>query len=171
MVTQVKNLAENVRQITDERYTLGAFVTKLGADNVGMLAGFVSWSVLTAIIPTVVGIAALTSLFLQDPATEQQVIEHLSKALQGVLSPQDIENLVTTVTSMRGLFAIIGFFGLLWGSSNVGGSIATAFQAIFETAGRPFLKEKLLDLGMLLIMTATMLLILAGSFATAFLNK
>src|SRR5690349_14582021 len=109
MATQVKNLSENVRQITDERYTLGAFVTKLGADNVGMLAGFVSWSIITALIPIVVGVVAMSSLFLHNPATEQQVVDQLSKALQGVFSSRDIEGMVSAATSNTGLFAIIGF--------------------------------------------------------------
>jgi uncharacterized BrkB/YihY/UPF0761 family membrane protein len=53
----------------------------------------------------------------------------------------------------------------------VGGSISTACQAIFEVRGRPFLREKLIDLGMLFILTAFMFLVLAGSLASAFLNN
>jgi uncharacterized BrkB/YihY/UPF0761 family membrane protein len=53
----------------------------------------------------------------------------------------------------------------------VGGSISTAFQSIFEVRGRPFVKEKLIDLGMLFILTATMLLVVGGSLASAFLNN
>jgi membrane protein len=171
MVTQAKDLARNVKALTDERHTLGAFITKLRADNIGLLAGFVSWSILTSMIPIVVGVVALTGLFLQNPSTEQAVVDELSHALQGVLSPQDIETMVKAATSNSGLLALIGFGGLFWGSSNVGGSISTACQAIFEVRSRPFVREKLIDLGMLFVLTVFMLLVVAGSLASAFLNN
>jgi YihY family inner membrane protein len=159
------------KSITDPKHRLGAFITKMRADNLGLLAGFLSWSILTSIIPIVVGIVAITSFFLHSPTTHHDVEVYLSKALVGVLSPSDIKNLVATATKHSGLLAVIGFLGILWGSSNVGGAISTCCQAIFEVRGRPFLREKLIDFLMLFILIATVLVVLAGSMATAFLNS
>lgn len=171
MAAQAKSLVDRAKAMTDERHTLETFITKVGADNIGMLAGFVSWSVLTSVVPIVVGVVALSGLVLRNASLEHAVIQQLSHALQGVLSPQDIETMVHAATSNTGLLALIGFVGLFWGSSNVGGAISTAFQSIFEVRGRPLVKEKLIDLGMLFILTATMLLVVGGSLASAFLNK
>ncbi|HEX6510512.1 MAG TPA: YihY/virulence factor BrkB family protein [Chloroflexota bacterium] len=170
-MTQPKSLAERAKAVTNERRALGAFIAKLRADNIGVLAGFVSWSILTSLVPIVVGVAALSGLLLQNPNLEDTVVDKLSAALQGVLSPHEIETIVQTATSRTGLLALIGFVGIFWGSANVGGAISTAFQSIFEVRGRPFVKQKLIDLGMLVILTATMLLVLGGSLASAFLNN
>ena len=136
----------------------------------GLLAGSLSWSFLTAIVPIVAGVVALTGIFLHDPTSQRAVESYLSRALAGVLSPADIQGLVHAATKHTGLLAIIAFVGFFWGSSNVGGSIANCCQIIFEVRNRPFLKEKLIDLGMLLLIAGTMLIVLAGSLATAFLS-
>jgi YihY family inner membrane protein len=171
LLTRLGSVIDRLKRINDPKRPIGAFITKLGADNVGMLAGFMSWSLLTAIIPIVVGIVVISSLFLHNPASRRAIVDYLSNALAGVLTPQDIQNVVSAATAHSGALAIIGFAGILWGSSNVGGAISTCFQAIFEVAGRPFIREKLIDLGMLLLITAALLVVLAGTFATAFLSK
>ncbi len=147
-------------------------IKKLGTDNLGALASIVSWNVLTSLVPILVGLIAISGFFLRNnPSAQQSVISHLSQALQGVLSPADLKKLVSTATQHTGLLGIIGFVGVLWGGSNIGGAISTVFQAVFEVKGRNFIVEKLIDIGMIFVFTVLMLLIILGTTAGAVVKR
>ena len=148
------------------------YIKKLSKDNVGVLASIVSWSIVTSLVPIMVGLIAISGLFLRkNPSAQQSVISHLSQALQGVLTSKDLQNLVSTSTQHTGLLGIIGFVGVLWGGSSVGGAISTVFQAIFEVKGRSFIVEKLIDIGMIFIFTALMVIIVLGTTAGAIVQR
>lgn len=148
------------------------FIKKWGKDNVGMLASVISWNLLTSLVPIVVGIIAIVGFILHgNPSAQSSVVSHLSKSLHGVLTPKDLRTLVKTSTKHSGLLGIVAFVGILWGGSNVGGAISTAFQAIFETGSRNFIKEKLLDIVMIFGIAILMIVILAGTTAGAIVAK
>lgn len=151
--------------------SLVLFARKVVQDNITFLASAVAWTLLTSIVPIVVGLVAISSLFLKDPASRQVVVDKLSSALQGTLQPQDIELLVTTSIRKSSVLALIGVVGILWGGSNVGGSFSTVFQPIFEVNGRDFLKEKALDLAMIFVFVALMLVIVVATTAGAVFTR
>lgn len=155
----------------DKHPNVKAFATKIGKDNIGMLAAFVSWSLLTSIVPIMVGLIAISGLFLRSPSLQSNIVSHIHAGTQGTFSAKEIMALVHLSTQHTGLLGLVGFLGILWGGSNVGGSISTAFQAIFETEGRNFIKEKLIDIGMIFVFTALMLIIIAGSAAGAIITS
>jgi YihY family inner membrane protein len=147
-------------------------ITKLSKDNIGALASIVSWSIVTSLVPILVGLIAISGLILRNnPSAQQSVISHLSQALQGVLTTKDLQNLVNTTIQHTGLLAIIGFAGVFWGGSSVGGAISTAFQAIFEVKGRSFIVEKLIDIGMIFVFTALLIIIVLGTTAGAIVDR
>jgi YihY family inner membrane protein len=157
-----------IKALIDQHPNLKLFVEKIGKDNIGMLAGFISWSTLTSMVPILVGLVAITTLFLRNPSTQATIVSHLSQALpSGSLSKSDVQHIVKTSTQHGGLLGLIGLVGIFWGGSNVGGSISTAFQAVFEVAGRNFIKEKLIDIGMIFVFTILMLIIIVGNTAGA----
>jgi YihY family inner membrane protein len=148
------------------------FISKVGKDNIGALASIVSWSIVTSLVPILVGLIAISGLILRNnPSAQQSVISHLSQALKGVLTTKDLQNLVSTTTQHTGLLGIIGFAGVFWGGSSVGGAISTALQAIFEVKGRSFIVEKLIDIGMIFVFTALMLVIVLGTTAGAIVQR
>lgn len=160
----------DVQHLEKEHMSTRDFLTKLGKDNIGMLAAFVSWNILTSIAPIIVGLVAISGLFLRSPSFQHQVITHLSAATQGALGPKELKAIVAASVKHTGLLAIVGLLGALWGGSNVGGSLSTAFQAIFETRGRNFIVEKLIDIGMIVVFTILMVVILVGTAAGSLLN-
>lgn len=151
--------------------SLHLFVQKVMRDNITFLASAVSWTLLTSVVPIIVGLVAISNLFLRSPASQRTVIDHLSSALQGTLTPQDISSLVTTSVRHSGVLAIIGIIGILYGGSNVGGSFSTVFQPIFEVNGRDFLKEKLLDVTMIFVFVALMVVIIVSTTAGALISR
>jgi membrane protein len=150
---------------------LDLFIQKVMKDNITFLASAVAWTLLTSVVPIVVGLVAISSLFLRDPASRRAVVDHLSSALQGTLQPQDIEQLVTTSIQHSGVFALIGIVGILWAGSNVGGVFSTVFQPIFEVNGRDFLKEKALDVAMIFVFVVLMVVIIVSTTAGAVITR
>lgn len=150
---------------------LDLFIQKVMRDNITFLASAVAWTLLTSVVPIVVGLVAISNLFLRDPASQRAVVDHLSSALQGTLTPQDIKGLVTTSVQHSGVLAIIGIIGILYGGSNVGGVFSTVFQPIFEVNGRDFLKEKALDVGMIFVFVALMVVIIVSTTAGAVISR
>ncbi len=148
------------------------FIKKWGKDNVGMLASVIAWNTLTSLVPILVGLIAITGFVLAgNPSGQASVVKHLSAALHGVLSPKDLQTIVKTSTQHSGLLGIAGFIGILWGGANVGGAISTAFQAIFETNSRNFIKERLLDIVMIFVMAILMIVIIVGTTAGTLITK
>lgn len=145
---------------------------KLMKDNIGTLASIVAWSVLVSVVPIVVGLIAISGFVLKNnPSAQQSVISHLSAGLQGVVTPRDLQKLVSATIQHSGLLGLVGIAGVLWGGSNVGGSISTVFQPIFEVRGRNFFIEKLIDIVMIFVFTALMLVILVGTAAGAIIKQ
>jgi len=145
---------------------------KISKDNLGTLAAIVAWNTLTSLVPIVIGLVAISGFILRgNPSLQHSVETHLSSALRGVLTPADLNRMVKTTVKHSGLLGIIGFIGILWGGSNIGGAISTVFQAIFETGGRNFIKEKLLDVGMIIVMTILMIVIVLGTTAGALIHS
>ena len=148
------------------------FISKVGKDNIGALASIVSWSIVTSLVPILVGLIAISGLILRNnPSAQQSVISHLSQALKGILTTKDLQNLVSTTTQHTGLLGIIGFVGVFWGGSSVGGAISTAFQAVFEVKGRSFIVEKLIDIGMIFVFTSLMIIIVLGTTAGVIVDR
>ena len=170
------NLLHSLRTSINSRLR-SPYVQKVLKDNVGVLATIVAWNALTSLVPIIVGLVAISGLILQgSPTTQQNVVSNLSRALKGVLTTSDLNQMVTTTTQHSGLLGIIAILGVLWGGSNIGGAISTAFQPVFEVAGRSFLREKLIDIGMIFVMAILMIVIVVGTtystlvrrFATGF---
>jgi membrane protein len=148
------------------------YLDKVMKDNVGLLASIIAWNALTSLIPIMVGLIAISGFILRGNASLQHsVVVHLSAALQGVFTPGDLNSMVHTATRHSGLLGVIGIIGVLWGGSNVGGAISTAFQPVFETGGRNFIKEKLLDIGMIFVITILLVIIVGASTYAAVVNR
>jgi membrane protein len=150
---------------------LSTFIGKLRKDNVGFLASALAWSLLTSMVPVIVGLVGIIGLVLRDSSKQSVVVSHLSQALQGVLTPKEIGDLVTASTRHSALFAAIGILGIFWGGSNLGGTISTVFQPIFQVRGRDWYVEKLIDVLMFLVFIVLMIVVIAAASAEALLGR
>jgi membrane protein len=146
-------------------------IHKIRKDNLPMLAAVVSWGVLMAVVPTVVALTAVIGFLLHDPERQREVIQHLSAITQHSLSQSDLRELVRDAVKHTGLLAILGAGGIAFGASAVGGAISTVFQPIFGVRGRPYIQEKLIDLGMILVFTLLMLVVLVATTAGALIDE
>jgi YihY family inner membrane protein len=171
VAAHARQAEERAQHELDLHPGIKGFITKFLRDNVGMLAGYVSWNILTSLVPIVVGLVAISSVVLRSPSAQASVVDHLHSALQGAFSTSEIRSIVKSSTQHSGLLGIVGIIGVLWGGSNIGGAFSTAFQAIFEVNGRNFIKEKFIDIVMIFVFTALMLVVLFATVAGAFLDR
>lgn len=151
--------------------TVHRFFSKVLKDNVTMLASVVAWGVLSSIIPILVGLIAISGLLLRDRGRQEIIIAALSRSLQHVLTAAELRGLVHLVVNHTGLLGLLGIVGVLWGASNIGGAIATVFQPIFQVRGRPLVRQKLIDVGMIFVFTTLMLVIVGATTAGTLLNQ
>ena len=170
VVGSLQDLVRRVTSILDHHPTLKEFIDKIAKDNIGFLAAGLAWSILTSMIAFVAAVVAISGLILQDPAKRDAVAAQLSSSMTGVLSRQDVEAAVSGAQQHSALLALIAFVGIVWGGSSIGGCVATVFQPLFQVRGRPFIKEKLIDVGMVLVFATLLIVIASSSSAVARLN-
>jgi membrane protein len=149
-------LVERARRLADRagRTIPGRVVRKIQEDNVTSQAVLIAWSLLQTIFPIALALAAILGLVLgsvgvdsssvyetvaalvPDPATQAQVLQAL--------------NLVRTQT---GLFAILAVVGFLWSASSLFGAMEQTFDIVFHVPARPFVRQKLMSVVLMLIFT------------------
>lgn len=154
-----------------EQFSTRAFLTKVHKDNITMLASVVSWGILCSVIPILVAIIAIASWLLQSAVRRRELTKRLSQILQHSLTQGELRMLIHVAVQHSGLLSILGIAGITWGASNIGGAMSTVFQPIFQVRGRPILREKIIDIVMILVFTVLMLVILITTTLGALLDR
>ncbi|HZV48184.1 MAG TPA: YihY/virulence factor BrkB family protein [Candidatus Dormibacteraeota bacterium] len=146
---------------------------KFGDDGCGSHAVVIAWNGLVAIFPITLALAAIGGEVLSLAGVGRQAVYQLvlqvlpagggarDEALQAIEGVQES-------TGIFGLLALLGFF---WTASGLFGSMEHAFQAVFDTPGRPFLRQKLMSLGMMGLFTVLVLVGVGTSLLLALLRQ
>lgn len=145
--------------VTNRLHELGPYITKIRKDRLRFLVAALAWNVLISVVPLTIGMIAISNLFLQSKTQQHPIVLHLSRALQGIFTPQYLEYLVNLTVRHAGALAVLGIAAALWAAINVGYAIATSFEALFEVRSRPFLKQTLIDVVMFVVFIVLMLLV------------
>lgn len=111
-------------------------------------AAAISFRVLFSLVPLIALIVSVVDLLLPEDRREQ-----LTQWILGSLSASPgLEDSIRRAlaaggisSSVAGLVAVVG---LLWGATGMMGAIRRAFATIWDEAGRPFVRGKLLDLAL-----------------------
>ena len=117
----------------------------------GSQAVLIAWNALTAIFPIGLALAAIGGLILARVGVSSATIaQHM-----GSLFPSDLGTqraVLDGMDSLRkssGLFAILALVGFVWTGSSLFGAMEEAFGVVFQVRGRPFLRQKLMAIGMM----------------------
>jgi membrane protein len=114
-------------------------------------AAAISYHVLFSLVPFVALFVSVAEIFLPETAQER-----VAGWLVGELPlPGDVEQSVEDAVARSGppasVAGVIALLGLLWAASGMMASIRSAFRAVWGSdAERPYLRGKLLDLGLVL---------------------
>jgi membrane protein len=116
------------------REVLGRVWTKMGTDNVSLMAAGVAFYGFLSIVP-LLGALVMTYGLIADPAT---IADHMRTIIQVV--PRDaaklildqIVNLVTTAQSKKGIGLVVALLISLYGATRASGAIIMALNVVYE---------------------------------------
>lgn len=143
--------------------TLKTFAQKFANDWSMNLASMLTYSLITTIFPILAAILTLAGLILQrlSPGSLNAVASALSRILPGgIVSPTQ---LMHGLVHLTGPLALVSIVGLLWGGSNLFTNIENTFSIIFRVRDRDFLPQRLMAIGMVIVLAILLPLAFAAS--------
>ncbi len=145
-----------------EESKVGQLIRRYGEDRVALLAAAVAYNELFSMLPIMLAVLAIVGFFLRDPAALAQAESLIVGALPSQVSQSVVEVLHTT-RQEAGLFGVISLVGLFWGGSGLFGTLEVALDQIYRTPERPFVFQKLMSAGMVLLFAAMVIVIVVAS--------
>jgi membrane protein len=148
--------------------TIKTFGQKFSNDWSMNMVSLLTYNLLTTIFPILLAIltAALYVLGSLSPQAFQQVVAQMSGALpSGMTGAINLGTLTKNLVHITGPLALISLAGLLWGGANLFSGMENVFSIFFRTKARGFLAQKLMAIGMVVILAILLPLSLAASSA------
>lgn len=124
-------------------------------DNCPQMAAAISYYVLFSLFPLVIFTIGILGFTLQDSDFERQLVDELTGLLpvdsEGAGNVEDAVRELTGASS--GVLGILGLIGLAWVSSAMFAVIRRSLDIAFDLSGkRPFVRQKLVDFGMMALL-------------------
>jgi membrane protein len=135
------------------------------------LASMMAYSLITAIFPILLAILSIVGMVLH--AFLDRHIDDLARALASVFpgslhSVINLPVLLRSLVQITGPLAVVSLLALLWLGSNLFANVENAFSIIFRVRGRDLLRQRIMAIGMVLVLTLLLPISLgAASFITA----
>jgi membrane protein len=117
-------------------------------------ATLIAWNALFAVFPIVLVTITVLGLVLQNPTIAQNVQTAVVDALPGKNAQGQVLDALNGVKHNTGVFAIVGFAGLLWGGSALFGAIEQGLSTLYGRKPRDFVRQKLMSFAMIFLFTA-----------------
>jgi membrane protein len=118
------------RRVTRARAVIDRFNNAEG----GLIASGIAYNTLFALIPMALFASSILGFFVTDPAQLEQVRDALTDwapPLEGVVD-EVLDGLATAAPSL----SIIGFLGMVWGTTRLFGSLEMGIESMFSGAPR-----------------------------------
>jgi membrane protein len=146
--------------------TIKTFAQKFSNDWSMNLVSMLTYSLITAIFPLLLGILSVAGIVLKQlPGNSfNQLVTSINNALPATFHQVvNVHNLLSNLVSITGPLAVVSLVALLWAGSNLFSSMENAFSIIFRVPDRDFLPQRIMGIGMVLIMAILLPLSLAAS--------
>ena len=135
-------------------------IQRYGEDDGGIWATVIAWNALTAIFPVILALIAIAGFVLQaagiSPDTLAKEVVQVFPSDQK--SQQEALKALTSLPERAGVFLIIGLVGYLWTASNLFGAMEQAFDVVLHCGRRPFIRQKLMAVGMMAVFSVLALI-------------
>lgn len=152
---KVMSMERDERRKKDSMKTLKTFAKKFTNDWSMNLAGMLTYSLITAIFPILVAILTIAGLVLHvlPAGSTTSLADTLNKALPAQTHQViNVPSLISTIVKITGPLAIIALVGLIWAGSNLFSTMENAFSIIFRIKDRDFLPQRVMAVGMVIIL-------------------
>ncbi|MGH7640749.1 MAG: YihY/virulence factor BrkB family protein [Candidatus Dormibacteria bacterium] len=113
-------------------------------------ATLISWNMLFAFFPIMVLAADLASLVPRQAGVGRGLTQAIASALPGG-NGTAVVHALDAFHHSSGLLAVVGILGLLWSGSSLFGAMDQAFANLSHTQQRPFIFQKLMAFGMIVL--------------------
>jgi membrane protein len=130
------------------------------------LSAMVAYNALTSFFPLALALVTLIAALPNMAGGKQAVAKQLNLILPSDIQSQiNVSSLIAQVNDRSILLTIVSVIGLLWGGSNLFGSIESAFAIIFRVKTRDFVAQKAMSILMVIVFTV----LVPASFVSTFL--
>jgi membrane protein len=140
-------------------------------DDCTQMAAAISYYVLFSLFPLLIFLVGVLGLFLQDSALQEDIIDgvlNVAPLSEGEGRDQVSEAVRGVAGVGSGALGVFGLIGMAWSGSNMFGIIRRSLNTAYDLdQRRPFVQQKLIDLGMV---AALGVFFLASVSATTFLR-
>jgi membrane protein len=148
-------------------------VQRYGEDDGGIWATVIAWNALTAIFPIVLFLIAIAGFVLSAAGISTDTL------LNGVVAvfPSDPKSQQAALKGIKGvqekagIFVLVGLVGYLWTASNLFGAMEMAFDSVLHCGRRPFIRQKLMAIGMMAIFSVLAVIGVATSVLLPLLSR
>ncbi len=148
-----------MKHLVPARTLLLRSMREFRADNSMQTAAAISYYVLFSLFPLLIFAVGVAGLFLQSSSVQQDIVDEVLKDVP--LNEGEGRNAVTDAVHAvsgpgGGAVGFLGLIGMAWAGSSMFGAVRKALNTAFddEEAKRPFVQQRLIDLGLVLALAA-----------------
>jgi membrane protein len=152
-----------------QRSRPGLFVKKVLDDKMPNLAALLAWGTLSAILPLLLGLLALAGLVLRDQDRLDQVYQSITSVLPAAADP--ITGVLDGMRSSAASVGIIAILLLLVNGSSFFTNMAYVFNQAYHVEGRNLIVERVIALGMLLLIGVMLILSTLAAGLSSLVSK
>ena len=140
------------------------------AKNCPYIAGAISFYALFSFFPLVLAIISAAGFFVGPDADRDKLARDIAEVIP--VETQYVSDTLQGVVRARLITGIASFFGLIWAASAAFGAMRKGINAAWGiTRTRPFLKERLMDFGLVLGAGLLMIFVLFVTPVMAFIRQ
>ncbi|HJP41520.1 MAG TPA: YihY/virulence factor BrkB family protein [Dehalococcoidia bacterium] len=146
-------LSVNVRWwLYDGQVLVRQTIREFLGDQCPQLAASISYYILFSIFPLALLFITVAGLVLANDSVRADLVNSVLDALplSEAEGREDVEGAIDSLTAAVSIVGVISVLGLVWSGSSVMGALRRALNQVWDTDyKRPFLRGKLLDIGMM----------------------
>ncbi len=126
-------------------------IQKFGDDRCTHMAAAISYYALFSLFPLLILMVAIFGIFLQSSSLQKDLVDHVLEFLPLTADKgrNEVRDAIDAIAGISIPLGMVGLLGLAWSASAMFGAIRTSLNIAWDIkTPRHFVKQKLLDLGM-----------------------
>jgi serine protease Do len=140
----------NTRILAVETSVFGRLIRRYSEDRADLLAAVVTYSLLFSMFPIILGVLAIVGLVLRDPVAQARARDLVLSTVPSD-SALSVLHAVSGASESAGVLGLLSIVGILWGGVSLFGALEAVFDRIYRVNPRPFLRQTLMAVAMMLL--------------------